>query len=129
MGKKVMVMEPAFFPRGRMKQHLTNAGYEVIDDVDKAQCVARYSSERPDVLIVSVCDGLLDDEACAILDGVRGKDARAKVLVARDLNSPSLRRYYEDMFYEHGAVAITSRKAIIAQQFEELLTMLKNLIG
>jgi two-component system chemotaxis response regulator CheY len=84
---KVLVVDDASFMRCKLRQILTDAGYEVIEAADGQQAVQQHAREHPDFTLMDITMPEMD--GLAALKLIRRADPQARIAMLTAMGQQS----------------------------------------
>lgn len=85
---KILVCDDALFMRTKTMRLLSEHGYEVVDASNGQEAIAKYVSEKPDVVLMDITMPVMD--GIEGLKGIKAKDSDAKVIIVTALGQRSM---------------------------------------
>lgn len=89
MGKTVLVVDDALFMRTTVKRILEGAEYQVVGEAENgSEAVERYSSLKPDVVLMDITMPIMDGIEAA--KAIRAQDPSANIVMCTALGQQNL---------------------------------------
>gem|GEM_PF-71351 len=103
MKEKILIVDDAGFMRMMVKDILTKNGYEVVEAADGAEGIAKFKTEKPDLVLMDITMPVMD--GLTAIEEIKKIDSSAKIVM---LSAMSQRSYVIDSFFK-GAVEFTAK--------------------